>query len=155
VTGKDVAFLRATLLDSWGTPVAEGWENVFFGATGGVELMGANPFSSEAGIASILVQAEAPQPRAAVYALALVGEGERVRALSDGLSVGGDVRPWVVRVTTDGSEPGADDPAYGAPVRAGGRVRAALFVDGTRVVEADSDAPKFRIPGSKAPEDAR
>ncbi len=155
VEGKDVAFLRATLLDAWGTPVTSAWENVFFGATGEVELVGANPFSSEAGTSSILVQTEARRPRAAVYALAIVRDGERTRVLSDGVSVGGDVGPWIVRVATDGGEPGPDAPLYDGPFTASGRVRAALYVDGERVAMADGDAPKFRIPGSEAPEEAR
>lgn len=152
VHGKDVAFLRAELRDAHGTTVADAWENVFFGATGDVTLVGPNPFSSEAGTASTLVQTETRRPRGAVYALCLVWDGERIRALSAATSVGGDVQPYEVRVTTDGSEPGADATRYERPFAATGRVRAALFVTGRRVVEADTDAPRFRIPGSTAPE---
>ncbi|MBK5099053.1 MAG: DUF4982 domain-containing protein, partial [Gemmatimonadetes bacterium] len=61
--GKDVAFLYADLRDDSGTIVPGAWENVFFGCTGDIELVGANPFSSEAGIASILVQSEVRDPR--------------------------------------------------------------------------------------------
>jgi hypothetical protein len=135
--GKDVAFLRAGLRDANGTPVPDAWENVSFGATGDVALVGANPFSSEAGVASILVQAEIRRPRAAVYALALVPHPAGIRTVSAALSLGGDVEPWEVR----GTDPGAP----------GGRVRATLFVGGRAVVTADSGAPKFRIAGSKAP----
>ncbi|MDH3458542.1 MAG: DUF4982 domain-containing protein [Gemmatimonadota bacterium] len=149
--GKDVAFLHAELRDVFGTTVPDVWENVFFGATGHVTLVGANPFSSEAGIASVLVQAEARRPRGAVYALCVVRDSERVRVLSDAMSVGGDVEPYEVRVTTDGSEVGAGADRYQAPFVAPGRVRAALFVAGSRLVTADTDAPKFRIAGSTAP----
>ncbi len=151
VDGKDVAFLHAELRDANGTTVPDAWENVFFGATGEVALVGANPFSSEAGIASVLVEAETRRPRGAVYALCLVREGERLRVLSAATSVGGDVEPYEVRVTTDESEPGAEATRYTSPFVASGRVRAALLVSGRRVVEADSDAPKFRIAGSVAP----
>ncbi len=149
--GKDVAFLRAELRDEGGTVVPDGWENVFFGATGDVTLIGANPFSSEAGIASALVQTETRRPRGAVYALCLVRDGERVRVLSAATSVGGDVEPYEVRVTTDGSAPGPGATRYEGPFAAAGRVRAALLVSGQRVAEADTDVPKFRIAGSVAP----
>jgi beta-galactosidase len=128
--GKDVAFLHAELRDASGTLVADAWENVFFGATGDVTLVGANPFSAEAGIASIVVQTEVRRPRGVVYALCLIRDGERVRALSAATSVGGDVEPWEVRVT-DGM--------------------AALMVAGRRLVAADPAAPRFRIAGSRAP----
>jgi len=150
--GKDVAFLYAELRDALGTVVPEAWENVFFGATGDVALVGANPFSSDAGIASVLLQTETRRPRAAVYALCVVRDGDGVRVLSDAVSVGGDVEPYVVRVTTDGREPGIDASRYGGPIAAPGRVRAALFVAGRRVVAAETDTPKFRIAGSRAPE---
>jgi hypothetical protein len=82
----------------------------------------------------------------------VVRDGERVRVLSDAVSVGGDVEPYEVRATTDGSGPGADARHYPGPFVASGRVRAALFVRGRRVAEADTGAPKFRIAGSTAPE---
>ncbi|UCG88140.1 MAG: DUF4982 domain-containing protein, partial [Gemmatimonadota bacterium] len=153
--GKDVVFLRAALQDPLGVTVSDAWENVFFGATGNVELVGANPFSSDAGIASILVQTEARRPRGAVYALCIVRDGERVRVLSDAASVGGDIEPYEIRVTTDGSEPGADSARYEEPFAGAARVRAALFVDGSRVIAAYADAPKFRIAGSTAPQQSR
>ena len=124
--GKDLAFLHVELRDPVGTTVRGAWENVFFGATGDVALVGANPFSSEAGIASILVQTETRRPRAAVYSLGLVRDGERLRVLSAAASVGGDVEPYEVRVATDGSEPGADAMRYDGPIVASGRVRAVV-----------------------------
>jgi glycosidase len=54
-------------------------------------------------------------------------------------------------VRVEGSEPGPDAARYERPLVAPGRVRAALFVAGSRVVTADTDAPKFRIAGSTAP----
>ncbi len=150
--GKDVAFLHAELRDAVGTLVPDAWENVFFAATGDVELIGANPFSSDAGIASILVQTEARQPKGAVYALCLARDSERVHISSGILSLGSEAEPFEVRATTDGS-----DPARGAIHRAGPaigaeRVRAAMFVGGRQVVEADTEAPSFRIAGSTASE---
>jgi len=155
VDGKDVAFLRATLRDARGTTVAGAWENVFVGTTGDVAPVGANPFSSEAGISSFLLQAESRGPRGAAYALAVVRDGDRVRVLSGAVPVGGDIEPWEVRVSTDGSEPGPEAAPYGAPFVSSGRVRAGLFVGGECIVAADTDAQRFRIPGSRAPEAPR
>jgi beta-galactosidase len=150
-TGKDVAFVWAELRDGDGTTVPDAWENVFFGATGDVQLVGASPFSSEAGISSILLQSEVRGPRGAVYALCLVRARGGVRAVSDALSMGGDPQPWEVRVTTDGTEPAPHSLLYEAPIRASSRVRAAVFAGVRRVIDADSEAPKFRIAGSTAP----
>jgi beta-galactosidase len=155
VDGKDVAFLWAELRDANGTPVPDAWENVFFGATGDVTLVSTNPFSSDAGVASALVQTDIRRPRAAVYALGIVPEGNRVRVVSAAVSVGGDVEPWEIRVTTDGSEPTRSATLYHGPLPTAGRVRAALFAAGRRLVQADTDVPKLRIAGSTAPEDAR
>jgi beta-galactosidase len=153
--GVDLAFVHAELRDAHGTPVPGAWENVFFGSTGDVTLVGANPFSSEAGVAGILLQTSTRRPRAAVYALCPVHEGNRVRVIAGVLSPDGDVSPWVVRVTTDGTTPGPGSAPYEDPVPAAGRVRAALIVNGRTVVEADTAAPRFRIAGSTAPEQTR
>jgi beta-galactosidase len=149
--GKDVAFLWAELRDGDGTVVPDGWENVAFGATGDLQLVGANPFSSEAGVASILVSAEGPRPRGVVYALSIVRGEDGVRVLAGAIGVGGEADRWDLRLTTDGSEPGADAGRYQGPFAAEGRVRAGLFVRGTRVAEADTETPTLRIAGSTAP----
>jgi len=149
--GKDVAFLWAELRDAHGTLVADAWENVSFGVTGNVTLVGANPFSTEAGIASILVQTESRLPRGAVYALCVVRDGNEARVLSAVVGVGGRAEPYAVRVTTDGQPPGPAAPRYEGPIPDAGTVRAALVVAGRPAVLAGSDAPKFRIAGSTAP----
>ena len=149
--GKDVTFLHAEVKDASGTTVPDAWENVFFGATGGIQLVGANPFSSEAGIATILVQTEARQPRGALYALCLARDGERVHILSAALPLAGEAEAYEVRATTGGSDPETGAIQSAGPAIGAERVRAALFVDGHRIVEADTDTPKFRIAGSTAP----
>jgi len=149
--GKDVAFLYASLRDSAGTVVPDAWENVSFGATGDVALIGTNPYSAEAGIASILLQTETARPRGAVYALCLAGSGDRVDVLSAALGVHGDPEPHEVRVTTDGSDPVIGAVRRAGPVLGARRVRAVLLTSGRRVAEADTATPKFRIPGSVAP----
>ncbi len=151
VDGKDQVFVHARLLDAHGTLVPDAWEPVSFGATGDVEGVGANPYSSEAGIASTLVQTEVRRPRAAVYALALVRGEDGVRALHAGAPLGGDVEPVEVRVTTDGSPPTASSPRYHGPIPDAARVRAALFVGGRPVALADSASERFRVAGSVAP----
>ncbi|MGB5525559.1 MAG: DUF4982 domain-containing protein, partial [Gemmatimonadota bacterium] len=148
--GKDVAFLHAELRDADGTVVPSAWENVFFGATGDLELIGANPFSSEAGIASILVRSEVGRPTGTVYALALAPAGDRIYILNASHNIGGGA-DFEIRVTEDGSDPATASVFKGGSIAAAERVRAALLVDGHTIVEADSDAPKFRIPGSVAP----
>ena len=149
--GRDVVFLHAALGDAAGTLVPDAWENVWFGATGDLTLVGANPFSSEAGIASILVRAERASPRGAVHALCLFADGEQVKVLSSTLSVGGDAAPAEIRVATDGSDPAQGAVHREGPIVGAGRVRAALFVEGTRLIDADTSIAKFRIAGSTAP----
>lgn len=151
VDGKDQVFVHARLLDAHGTLVPDAWHNVAFGVTGEAEVVGANPYSSEAGIASALVQTEVRRPRAAVYALSLVPCAEGVCALHAGASAGGDVEPMAVRVTTDGSEPTLASPLYAGPVAGAARVRAALVVGGQIVATADTAAERFRVAGSVAP----
>jgi beta-galactosidase len=149
--GKDVAFLHADIKDADGTVVPDAWENVFFGAAGDVELVGANPFSSEAGIATILAQTETRQARGAVYALCLARDGERVHILSASLPFGEAPSDYEVRATTDGSDPEAGAVHRAGPAIGAERVRAAMIVEGRRVVEADTESPRFRIAGSTAP----
>ena len=154
--GKDVAFLHAELRDADGTLVPGAWENVSFGATGDLELIGANPFSSEAGVASILVRSEIAKPRGTLYALCLPRDGERVHLLSAALSVGVEpetgAEPFEVRATTDGSDPEGGAIHRAGPAIGADRVRAALFAGGRRIIDADTDTPKFRIAGSTAPQ---
>ncbi|MEK6253886.1 MAG: hypothetical protein N2B05_04230, partial [Gemmatimonadales bacterium] len=149
--GKDVTFLHAELRDAHGTVVPQAWENVFFGSTGDIELVGVNPFSSEAGVATILVQTETRKPRGAVYTLCLARDGERVHILSAALPFGATSSGYEVRATTDGSDPGTGAVHHAGPAIGAERVRAALFVDGRQIVEADTDTSKFRIAGSTAP----
>ena len=82
---KDLSFCRASLVDAHGTVVADAWENVAFGAAGGVRLVGANPFSTDAGIASILIERDGRDERATVFALAVVSG----KPMSASLGLGG------------------------------------------------------------------
>jgi beta-galactosidase len=150
--GKDMVFLHAELRDASGTTVPDAWENVSFGVTGDLDVLGPNPFSSDAGIASALIVSEIARPRGAAYALCLVPDGVGVHVLSGGVSVGEEVQPFEIRVTTDGTTPGPDAPLYEEALPTSARVRATLFVGGRGVVEADTAAPRFRIAGSTAPE---
>ncbi len=127
---QDVLFCHAELRDAHGTVVPDAWENVAFGITGAATLVGANPASSEAGIASILVQTEAGDGPAAVHALAAVAGAGGTRLLSASVALEGTAPRHEVRHTTDG---------------------AALLVGG-RVVASLADAPKFRIPPSAPPD---
>lgn len=153
--GKDVLFLHAALTDAAGTVVASAWENVAFGATGGVTLVGANPFATDAGIASILAQTEPGAGAAAVYALSLLRGPRGVRiAGASAMLAGGAAPPFELRYTADGTAPGPRSPRYAGPVTAAGRVRAALVARGRVVAQLDEEGEKIRIPVS-APPDAR
>jgi len=148
---RDPVFCHASLRDANGTLVPDAWENVAFGAVGGATLVGDNPFSSDAGIASILLQTE-PGGAACVYALGIVADGGVQRVLSTSLAVTGDLVPYEVRYTTDGDEPGPMAPVYAQPVPGAPRLRAAMLVRGRVVAALAADAPKLRIPASAPPE---
>jgi len=130
-TRKDHMFCYASLRDARGTLVADAWENVAFGATGGARLIGANPSSTDAGIASILVETEPSGAPASVYALALVPGGGSMRVLGAALALEGSAPRHELRPTTDGGE---------------------LIVQGRVVASLAIDAPKFRIPASGPPD---
>jgi beta-galactosidase len=156
--GKDVLFLRASLWHDDEALVPDAWENVAFGAVGGATLIGDNPMSSDAGIASILVQTE-PGRAGAVYALSIVraDDGARIFGNSLALSGRGDP-PFELRYTTDGTAPGPESARYTPgvvpPPIAAPHVRAALVAHGRVVAELDERTPKSRIRGS-APPDTR
>ncbi len=151
--GKDVIFAYGMLLDERGTVVHDSWENVAFGVRGDIALVGANPFSTDAGVASILVVAHSARARGGLYGLSIVREDDGMRVLNAGVPIGGGGGGRVdVRYTTDGTTPGRDSPRYDRPVTGAERLRAALFADGEPVVSADSAADRFRIAGSVAPE---
>jgi beta-galactosidase len=150
-TRKDVFFCHAALQDAHGTVVPDAWENVAFGTTGGARLVGANPFATEAGIATILVEtAPAPGP-AAVYALALIPVGGSVRILDASLSLEGGAPRHQLRYTTGGGEPGPDATRYRGAVETTPELRAGLLVRGKVVASLGMNAPKFRLPASAPP----
>jgi hypothetical protein len=111
--------------------VPDAWENVAFGVTGGVALVGANPSSSEAGIAAILVETEPGAAPGAVHALALIPSGGSVRMLSASLALEGRAPRHAVRRRLDGGE---------------------LVVQGRVIASLAAAAPKFRVPASAPPE---
>lgn len=149
---KDDIFCYASLRDAYGTVVPDAWENVAFGATGGATLVGANPFSSDAGIASILVQTEPGAAPGSVHALAVVPSGGSVRIPGASLALEGSPPPHQVRYTTDGGAPGPTSTLYRGAVEASPRLRAGLLVHGRVVASLAADTPKFRIPASAAPD---
>jgi beta-galactosidase len=149
---QDVIFCHAELRDANGTVVPDAWENVAFGATGGGTLVGANPSSSEAGIASILVRTEPGAAPAAVHALAAVAGGGGTRLLSASLALEGTAPLHELRYTTDGAAPGPASARYRGAVAGAPGLRAGLLVSGRVVASLAADAPKFRIPPSAPPD---
>jgi hypothetical protein len=127
---KDDLFCYCALRDGHGTVVPSAWENVAFGAVGGARLVGANPASSDAGIATILVETDPGAGPAAVYALAIVREGNQARLLSTAAGLDGSEPPHRAQLT-----------GTGAVLRVGGQVVASLPLHG----------PKYRVPASAAP----
>jgi beta-galactosidase len=151
---KDVFFCHASLRDANGTVVPEAWENVAFGVTGGATLVGANPCSSDAGIATILVQTEPGAAPASAHALAIVApNGGSPCILGASLAVQGRAPRQEIRFTTDGSVPGPASPLYRTGTVAGGvRLRAGLMVGGRLMASVAADARKTRIPASAPPQ---
>ena len=128
---KDVIFCHASLRDAHGMVVPDAWENVAFGTSGGVALIGANPYSSEAGIASILIETRPGAERGSIHALAVISDGGSARVLGASLALEGSAPPHQVRTTGTGGE---------------------LLVQGRVVASLATDAPKFRVPGSAPPD---
>jgi beta-galactosidase len=149
--GKDMVFVHAELVDDAGTVLFDAWENVSFGVLGQASVIGLNPFSTDAGIASILLEAEAAIASAALYALSLVPLGDNVAVFAAATTLDSSAAPaFELRVTTDGAAPNATSALYVEPVQ-GERVRAGLFVDGALLVEADSTTARYRMQASAPP----
>ena len=149
--GKDVAFLHAALVDATGTLAVDAWENVAFGTTGSLQIIGANPFSSEAGIASALLSTEARRPRGAAFAIAMIRGAGGVHLLGTSLDIGGRAPSYTLRYTTDGSTPSASSPLYRQPLPATQRLQAALCVAERVIARLAATDAKFRVAGSTAP----
>lgn len=155
--GRDAAFVHAALLDPNGSLAVEAWENVAFGATGDLGLIGLNPYSSEAGISSALLTTESRRPRGVVYALAILpglrgadgASGTGIVANALGLRARAD--GFTLHYTTDGSAPTARSRRYTAPLRDAEGLRAALCLGDRVVASLAADAPKSRVAGSTAP----
>jgi hypothetical protein len=126
---RDHLFCHASLRDARGTLVA--WENVAFGVTGAATLIGMNPYASEAGVSSILVERSPSRQAAAVHALALAPDGGDLRVVAASLGLTGRAPRHESRRTADGAE---------------------LLVGGRVVASLAAGAPKFRIPVSAPPE---
>jgi hypothetical protein len=148
---RDILFCHASLRDAQGTVVPDAWENVAFGVTGAARLVGSNPFSTEAGIASILVETDPGRADVAIQALSVVRDGDSASVLGAAMALEGGTPRHELRYTTDGSEPGPASNRYRGPVAASPRLRAGLLVRGRLAATLAMDAPKFRVPASAPP----
>ena len=149
---KDDIFCHASLRDAHGTVVPDAWENVAFGVTGGATLVGANPFASDAGIASILVETAPGAAPASVHALAVIQSGESMRILAASAALEGTPAQHEIRHTSDGSEPGPASTLYRGALAVSPRLRAGLLVRGRLVASLAADTPKYRVPASAPPD---
>lgn len=136
--GKDMIFCRANMNDQTGTLVSKASEPVFFGVTGPAQMIGDNPISAEAGIATILLGSDVATPHCIVYAMTMIQDADQIRILSAAASPdGGHVPDYKIHYTTDGSEPTGKSPEYSRPVKGVTQLRAAIFVEGRIVVRAN------------------
>ncbi len=139
--GKDMIFCRANVNDQNSTLVSTANEPVFFGVTGQAQLIGDNPISSEAGIATILLGSDVVNPKYTVYAMALIQDGDEIRILSAAASPDGKkVSDYKICYTTDGSEPVGTSLEYSRPVKGATQLRAAIFVHGQIAAHASYPA---------------
>ena len=149
---RDVIFCHGSFRDSRGTLVPDAWENVAFGLVGEGMLVGRNPYSSEAGIASILLETRPGRGVIALYALAIVPGPDGARLVGASAAVRGGAPPHRLVYTEDGSEPTAASRPYRGPIRAGAGLRAGMVVQGRVVASLAAREPKFRLPASAPPD---
>jgi len=149
--GKDVAFAHVQLLDAEKHLAVDAWENVAFGATGSIALVGANPHSTEAGIASTVLSTDRRRPRGALCALALVPSRAGTQVLGIALGIGSSAPSFTLHVTHDGTAPTARSPRYRVPIADAAGLRAALCIGDRVVASLDAATPKSRVAGSTAP----
>jgi beta-galactosidase len=150
--GQDVLFCRAALQDAAGTVVADAWQNVAFGVTGGARLVGDNPFSSDAGIASILLQTEPGAPGVEVFALAIVPGYSGRHIIAGALALDGSTPEFSIHYSLGTGEPSPEWPQYTRPFFSFSELRGALVSRGRVVATLESGQPRFRIRGSAPPE---
>jgi beta-galactosidase len=148
-TGKDAVFCRAELRDSRGTLVPANDVPVGFGATGTARLLDRKAITTEAGIATVLLENDVANPQTAVFALGFVETGSQTHVLTAAACPTGAPPPaFSIHYTTDGSEPTADSPVYQQPVKQSSQLRAAIVVDGTVIARTAISAPAANITAS-------
>jgi beta-galactosidase len=151
-TRKDTVMAHAVLYDHLGTRVTSAWENVAFGATGSATLHGANPYATDAGIASIVAEVPAGEGPIALHALAVVSDDGMTHILTDSATLAGPTQAVSLHYTTNGTNPTPASTRYVEPLRGAARVRAALVVAGQVVATLDTATPRFRIPPNAPPD---
>jgi len=115
-------------------------------------LVGRNPYSSEAGIASILADVSPGRGPVSVFGLAIASGEDAARVLGASLALRGGAPRYELAFTTDGTEPGPTSPRYRGPVGPNPGLRAGLVVEGRLVASLAANAPKLRIPATAPPE---
>ncbi|MDB4905456.1 MAG: glycoside hydrolase family 2 [Gemmatimonadetes bacterium] len=133
---KDLLFIHAALQDAHGSTLGDAFENIAYGVTGDARLIGANPFATDAGISSILVETHASRAACAVYALGLVRTAAGAHLTGASLALRGKAAPFELHFTNDDAVP---------------QRTAALLVKGRVVATLDEAAAKVRMSASIAP----
>jgi hypothetical protein len=153
-SAQDDIFCYAELRDGNGTVVHDAWENVAFGIRGAASVVGRNPFSTEAGIASTLIRTPAGEEPFTVYALASVPATDGATRIVSGAvsSDGSTPAAHTVRYTTDSSEPALSSPEYAAPLPQSEGLRASLYIGDQAVASLTAGEPRYRIPISAPPD---
>ncbi len=147
--GKDSVFAHASLLDEAGTLVSDAWENVWYAVTGDLQLVGMNPFATEAGISSILVQSEVKNAQGALYGLALIPQDDQWRVVWSGQGINGaPVSGATLHYTTDGTDPTSTSPVITGSLAANDELKVALVTGQQVLLVADARTEKYCSPGS-------
>ena len=124
---------------------------VFFGETGDAHFIGEHPTQSEAGIATVLLASERPNPTSTIYALSFANGDGKTRILSTAATVGGShPAEYTIRFTTDGSVPTAKSPVYRQPVSPSPKMQAAIFVNDQLVLGANAQTNAVSTAGNSA-----
>jgi beta-galactosidase len=140
-SGKDAIFCRAVLMDASGVTVPTGAFPVSFGATGAAQPVSQNAVATEAGIATLLLEADTAKPTASVYALSVIPHGTETHIVAAAATPHGKKADrYTIHYTTDGTTPTVASPRYRKPVSFHPELRAAIVTNDEVIVQTNPQA---------------